>query len=95
MTMLETCVSPHLGMAQHGHVRLDWHAPERVLERVRPVAWTCGCRATVYELFQGGGQGFIRRTLQLDDGHQVDESHRWSIAKARVTWTALLSGKAR
>ncbi|WP_436758093.1 hypothetical protein [Streptosporangium sp. V21-05] len=93
--MLETCVSPHLGMAQRDHVQLDWHPPDRVLERARPVAWTCGCRATVYELFQRGGQGFIRRTLQHDDGHRVDESHRWSITETRTTWTALLSGKAR
>ena len=93
--VLETCVSPHLGMAQRDHVRLDWHTPDQVLERVRPVAWTCGCRATVYELFQGGGQGFIRRTLQLDGGHRVDESYRLSIPTTRATWTALLSGKAR
>ncbi|MET8049447.1 hypothetical protein ABZU75_17800 [Streptosporangium sp. NPDC005286] len=93
--VLETCVSPHLGMAQRDHVRLDWHKPHHTLERVRPVAWTCVCRATVYELCEGGGRAFIRRTTQLDSGHQVDESHRWSIAEARATWTALLSGKAR
>ncbi|GAA4183333.1 hypothetical protein GCM10022252_10600 [Streptosporangium oxazolinicum] len=92
---VETCVSPHLGMAQRDHTRLDWHKPDQVLERARPVAWTCGCRATVYELLQGGGQGFIRRTLQLDGGHRVEESHCWSIATTRATWMALLSGHAR
>ncbi|GAA0408273.1 hypothetical protein GCM10009530_70790 [Microbispora corallina] len=31
------------------------------------LAWTCDCLATVYELCQVGGQGFIRRTLQYDE----------------------------
>ncbi|WP_326635588.1 hypothetical protein OG884_21715 [Streptosporangium sp. NBC_01755] len=91
----EACVSPHLGMAQRDHVRLDWHGPCRTPVRVRPVAWTCVCQATVYEPCEGGGQGFIRRTRQLKGGHRVDESHRWSIAGSRATWAALLSGGAR
>ncbi|MFF3441010.1 hypothetical protein [Streptosporangium sp. NPDC002721] len=91
----ETCLSPHLGPAQRDHTRLDWRASYGMPERVRPVAWTCACRATVYELCEGGGQGFIRRITQLDGDHRVDESHRWSITETRAIWTALLSGRAR
>ncbi|MEU8207494.1 hypothetical protein AB0B96_40460, partial [Streptosporangium sp. NPDC049046] len=36
-----------------------------------------------------------RAPSQRGGGHRVDESHRWSIAEARATWTVLLSGKAR
>ncbi|MFD8557472.1 hypothetical protein ACWDOR_01765 [Streptosporangium canum] len=89
------CVSPHVVMAQQNHVRLDWRRPYRTLERVRPVAWTCACRAVVYELCEGGGRAFIRRTTQLDGNRQVDESPRWPVNEARVIWTALLSGRAR
>ncbi|MFF5206352.1 hypothetical protein [Streptosporangium sp. NPDC000396] len=96
MTRLdEQCVSPHVGMAQHGHLRLDWRKPYRTPERVRPVAWTCACRATVYELCQGGGRAFLRRTVQLDGGHLVNETPRWPINEARVIWMALLAGRAR
>lgn len=95
MLPLDECLSPHVAMAQRDHVRLDWREPHRALERVRSRRWTCACRATVYELCEGGGQAFIRRTLQLETGHQIHETHRWSIAEARAAWTELLSGRAR
>lgn len=82
-------------MAQHDHTRLEWRRPYLVLERVRSVTWTCFCRATVYELCEGGGRAFIRRTVQLDGGHEIYESSVCSIHEARAIWTALLSGRAR
>lgn len=97
MIALEECVSPHVAMLQRDHVRLVWRSPCRavVLERVRPVAWTCWCRATVYELCVGGGRAFLRRTVQLDGKHEIHETSCMPISEARVTWTALLSGRTR
>lgn len=95
MILLDECLSPHVVMPQRDHIRLDWREPYPTLERARSVAWTCWCRATVYELCEGGGRGFVRRTLQLDDGHQVYETSTWPISEARAIWTALLSGRAR
>ncbi len=89
------CLSPHVAMARRGHIRLDWRTPSRTLERIRPMAWTCVCRATVYELCQGGGQAFIRRTVQLDGTPEIHETPRWPANEARVIWAALLSGRAR
>ncbi|GGK77868.1 hypothetical protein Ppa06_41940 [Planomonospora parontospora subsp. parontospora] len=80
MIVLEDkCFSPHVAMAQRDHIRLDWRMPYRTVERVRPVAWTCICRATVYELCQGGGQAFIRRTVQLDGAPEARETPRWLV----------------
>ncbi|MEV8638850.1 hypothetical protein AB0395_45065 [Streptosporangium sp. NPDC051023] len=93
--MIVRCLSPHVAMAQTGCTRLDWRQPYRALERVRSTAWTCGCRATAYELCEGGGQAFIRRVVQLDTGHEVHETPCWPIAEARTVWTALLTGRAR
>ncbi|WTL69328.1 hypothetical protein OG339_15925 [Streptosporangium sp. NBC_01495] len=93
--LLEECLSPHVAMAQRDHTRLQWRPPDRIADRVRPVSWTCVCRATIYELCQGGGQAFIRRTVQLDREHEIHETCRWSFPKARVIWAALLSGRAR
>ncbi|MFD1932061.1 hypothetical protein ACFSKW_11310 [Nonomuraea mangrovi] len=93
--LLDQCISPHVAMAQRDHVRLDWQPPYGALARVRPVAWTCTCRATFYELCEGGGQAFIRRTVQLDDKPEISETYRWLIAEARLVWTALLAGRVR
>ncbi|MFF5206495.1 hypothetical protein [Streptosporangium sp. NPDC000396] len=82
-------------MLQRNHVRLVWRRPYSVLERTRSVAWTCFCRATVYELYEGGGRAFLRRTVQLDGGHEIRETSLLPISEARVIWTALLSGRAR
>lgn len=95
MTTSDECLSPHLTMAQRDHHRLDWRQPYLALERVRPVTWTCFCRATVYELYEGGGRAFLRRTVQLDDSPETRETPLIPISKARAIWTALLSGRAR
>ncbi|MEU8040264.1 hypothetical protein [Streptosporangium sp. NPDC049078] len=95
MTLLDECLSPHVAMPQRDHIRLDWQQPYPALERARSVAWTCWCRATVYELYEGAGRAFVRRTIQLDSGHQVQETFSWPINEARAIWTALLSGRAR
>jgi hypothetical protein len=95
MIAIDECVSPHVAMAQRDHMRLEWQRPYRVLGRARSVAWTCFCRATVYELCEGGGRAFIRRTIQLDSKHEIHETSLLPINEARVIWTALLSGGAR
>jgi hypothetical protein len=89
------CLSPHVAMPQREHTRLVWHDPYKGVTRVRVVAWTCECRATVYELCHSGGQGFIRRTVQLDDAPRIHETYRWPIGEANDIWRALLSGQAR
>ncbi|GAA3448168.1 hypothetical protein [Planomonospora venezuelensis] len=96
MTVLNSgCVSPHVAMAQRDHLHLDWCEPYPALTRARAVAWTCACRATVYELHTGAGRGFIRRTVQLDGRPQIHHTPPWPAAEALVIWTALLSGHAR
>ncbi|MDP9864899.1 MULTISPECIES: hypothetical protein [Streptosporangium] len=95
MIALDECVSPHVAMLQRVHVRLVWQRPYPSLERARPVAWTCWCRATVYELCAGGGRAFLRRTVQLDRGPDIHETSLMPLSEARATWTALLSGSAR
>ncbi|WP_440102003.1 hypothetical protein [Streptosporangium sp. H16] len=96
MTVLDACLSPHVVMAQRDHVRLEWRRPYPALGRVRSVAWTCFCRATVYELCEGAGRAFLRRTVQRDGGDdEVHETSTWPVGEARVIWTALLSGRAR
>jgi hypothetical protein len=95
MSVQQECVSPHVAMAQNGHARLDWSAPHHTIERARPVAWTCPCRATVYELCQGGGRAFIRRTVQLDGAPVMHETPCWSIGWTQLVWANLLCGGAR
>ncbi|KAB8185810.1 hypothetical protein [Microbispora catharanthi] len=90
-----SCVSPHVpDRRQPGGKKLAWFGPSDGA-RVRVLAWTCDCLATVYELCQAGGQGFIRRTLQNEDAPEIRETHRWPIARAREVWAALLTGMAR
>ncbi len=95
VTLLDECLSPHVAMPQRDHLRLDWREPYPALERTPSVARTCWCRATVYELCEGAGRAFVRRTIQLDSGHQVQETLPRPIDEARVIWMALLSGPAR
>lgn len=95
MTLLGECLSPHVATPQRDHIRLDWRRPYPALTRTRSVAWTCECRVMIYELCEGGGRVFLRRTVQLDGGPQVHETPAWPISEARVVWTALLSGRAR
>lgn len=94
MPAVSHCLSPHVARPQHSCERLVWRAPCRSLVRVRPVAWTCSCRATVYELCVGGGRAFLRRTVQLDGAPHIQETTPVSIAEAQATWTAVLSGHA-
>ncbi|MEU7862844.1 hypothetical protein [Nonomuraea sp. NPDC049141] len=94
MMSLEECLSPHVAMTQRDHTRLKWSKPYRTSDRIRPVDWTCACRATVYELCEGRGQAFIRRIVQFDRKQEIHETSRWSLAEARVIWAALLSGSA-
>jgi hypothetical protein len=93
--VLDECLSPHVAMLQRDHVRLEWRTPYPALERARSMAWTCFCRATVYELYEGAGQAFIRRTIQLDGGHEIHETAVRPIHETRAIWTGLLSGRAR
>ncbi|MEV8631535.1 hypothetical protein AB0395_07740 [Streptosporangium sp. NPDC051023] len=75
--------------------RLDWRTPYRTLERVRPLEWTCACRATVYELCEGGGQAFIRRTVHSGEVCETHETPHSSLSEIRVAWAELLAGRAR
>ncbi|GIH47421.1 hypothetical protein SAMN05421833_11780 [Microbispora rosea] len=91
----DECLSPHWEMRQKDHVKLVWHKPFEGVERVRALAWTCDCRAVVYELLQAGGQAFIRKTTQTEPTPKVKETHRWPIEEARRVWHALLLGEMR
>lgn len=97
LTLSDEClgISPHVLLAQRDHVRLEWRKPNGVLGRAQPESWTCGCRATIYELRVGAGQGFIRRTIRRDGDHQIDDTRPWRITEARAVWSALLAGRAR
>ncbi len=89
------CLSPHWAHPRKDHVKLVWHEPFEGVTRVRALAWTCDCRAVVYELLQAGGRAFIRKTIQAEPTPKVEETHRWSIEEARRVWLALLCGEMR
>lgn len=91
----EQCLSPHVAPPHKNCMRLRWHLPFKGVDRVRVLLWTCPCKAVVYELCQAGGQVFIRRTLQHEDGSAVHETFRWSLSEACKVWSALLTGQAR
>lgn len=94
LPMSEECVSPrHVSTLQRDHARLEWRTPDDILERARPEAWTCACRATFYELHVSAGRGFIRRILQHEDGPRIHETRLWRISEARAVWSALLAGR--
>ncbi|WP_329429201.1 hypothetical protein OG339_09855 [Streptosporangium sp. NBC_01495] len=96
MIVPDACLSPHVVMVQREHVRLGWRRPYPALGRARSVAWTCFCRATVYELCEGAGRAFLRRTVQFEGGdNEVHETSTWPVGEARAIWAALLSGRAR
>lgn len=89
------CLSPHVAMIQNGCARLSWHSPFPGVERVRVLAWTCSCKAMVYELCQAGGRTFIRRVLQREGQPEIRETYRWSPNEAQQVWSNLLSGHLR
>jgi len=88
------CLSPHLPLPQSGAVQLRWFPPFST-GRVWVRAWTCSCRAVVYELCETGGQAFIRRIVQCEPTPVVLETHRWSSRRGREMWAAVLCGRAR
>ncbi|MEU4226018.1 hypothetical protein AB0F17_17115 [Nonomuraea sp. NPDC026600] len=92
---LGECASRHVRTLRRDHLRVEWALPLGALERLRPLAWTCACRATVYELCSSGSKGLIRRTVQHSDGHVVHETQPMSINDAWTLWAALLDGTAR
>jgi hypothetical protein len=92
---LGQCVSRHVSTPRKDHVRLEWELPCGTLERLRPLAWTCACRATVYELCSSGSRGLLRRTIQLDGGPKVHETRPMSINDAWSLWADLLDGAVR
>ncbi|GAA4599098.1 hypothetical protein GCM10023194_78240 [Planotetraspora phitsanulokensis] len=87
------CLAPHVPVPQSGYVRLTWLDPRGDV-RCRVVAWTCDCKALIYELCELGGLGFIRRTVQ-GDTITVTETHRMPIWQVRQLWAAVLVGMAR
>ncbi|WP_343950083.1 hypothetical protein [Nonomuraea longicatena] len=74
---------------------MEWHAVRSGRHRVRVVAWTCSCRATVYELCVSGGRAFIRRTVQAEPVAVISET-AWGVPReAWEIWAALLAGGVR
>lgn len=91
---LTECFSPHAAPVQEQYVRIRWRAAANSEERVRVIAWTCDCRATVYELCHAGGQAHLRRTCRRAQA-VIHESYRWTFNEADELWAALLRGEAR
>jgi hypothetical protein len=89
------CVSPHVPALRTDHMRLVWHTPFQGEGRVRVIAWTCHCRATVYELCHASGIAYLRRTVQLEGAPEVHETYRWTFSVAEGVWVALLQGRVR
>ncbi|GAA0925006.1 hypothetical protein GCM10009560_26150 [Nonomuraea longicatena] len=95
MISLDECLSPHVAVMRRGRGRLEWHAVRSGRHRVRVVAWTCSCRATVYELCVSGGRAFIRRTVQAEPVAVISET-AWGVPReAWEIWAALLAGGVR
>lgn len=92
---LDECLSPHWETRHKDHVKLVWHESFEGVRRARALAWTCDCRAVVYELLQAGGQAFIRKTTQTEPTPEIEETHRWPMEEARRVWHALLLGEMR
>ncbi|WP_285590739.1 hypothetical protein [Herbidospora sp. NBRC 101105] len=88
-------MSPHYAVAQKDHMRLEWYAPTAGADRVRAMAWTCDCRATIYELLHAGGRAFIRKTIQSEPKPKIAETYRWPVKDAKAVWDRLLRGEAR
>ncbi|MBW8485115.1 hypothetical protein [Actinomadura parmotrematis] len=93
---------PHVAMRRAGFEVVEWRVigePDAPVlgpaERLRTLAHTCECRATLYELCSLGGHYFIRRTVRGPSGNEVAESPRIRHGKAVDLWFRLLRGVAR
>ncbi|MEU7986694.1 hypothetical protein AB0B56_17680 [Streptosporangium canum] len=78
---------------QATHERLAWLEP-RSDDRYRLIAWTCDCRAVVYELRSSGGIFFVQRIVQ-GRPRTITETSRTRAAEAHKLWLAILLGQAR
>lgn len=88
-----SCIAPHVAPLQATHERLTWLNP-RDDDRYRLVAWTCDCRAVVYELRSSGGAFFVHRIVQ-GRPRTITETGRTRAAEAHKLWLAILLGQAR
>lgn len=95
MIRLGKYVSTYGAVARRDHAWLGWGHPNQMLEQVRPVVWTCVCRATDYGRCEGGGWAFVQRNVELDGRSRMPEIRRWLSTETRVIWMALLSGRTR
>ncbi|WP_433214852.1 hypothetical protein [Microtetraspora malaysiensis] len=80
---------------QATHEKLAWRAPTARAARVRVRLHTCECKATLYELCQGGGLMFVRWTVRRADGHVVRETEWLRAALMERLWQRILLGEAR
>ncbi len=85
----------HVAPLQAKHERLDWRMPAARAARVRVRLHTCECKATLYELCQGGGLMFVRRTVRRSDGPVVHETEWLRTALMERLWQRILLGEAR
>lgn len=88
------CLSPHVPVRQSNHTKLAWF-PSTGGDRVRVLAWTCECRAVIYELCESGGRTYVRRTVQEEKGPKISETHRMQASEGRAVWTTILTGMAK
>ena len=86
---------PHVPVRRAGCAGIAWRRVHPPLERVRVVAHTCECRATVFELCGRGGAYLIRRTTRGPGGPVVEESAALPAKAAEDLWFRLLRGLAR
>ncbi|GAA0933727.1 hypothetical protein [Nonomuraea longicatena] len=93
--VLGECLSPHVAAMRRDCGRLQWHLRCSGRRRVRVVAWTCPCLATVYELCASGGRAFIRRTVQAEPVPMICETAWGPPREAWEIWASLLTGRVR
>ncbi|MEW2356220.1 hypothetical protein [Spirillospora sp. NPDC029432] len=93
---------PHVAMRRASFEAIEWQklpewdTPVRgPAARLRVLAQTCECRATVHAFCALGGAYFIRRTLRGPDGEQSWDSPHTRQRKAERLWWLLLRGQAR
>ncbi|MBG0819597.1 hypothetical protein HS048_02335 [Planomonospora sp. ID91781] len=86
--------SLHVAPPQAGYESVAWWPAAPRADRIRIREHTCDCRTLSYELCQGGGLMFIRRTYR-SGGVLIEESDWMPTAQAEQLWKRLLLGEVR
>ncbi|WP_433249334.1 hypothetical protein ACQPYK_02200 [Streptosporangium sp. CA-135522] len=84
----------HVAPLQKEHELVAWRTAIPRADRIRIREHTCDCRTISYELCQGGGLMFVRRTYR-SGGVVVHESDWLRTGEAEPLWRLLLLGQAR